>query len=145
MRALSGRLISSVVVAILLLDAGINIFAPSVIVPEMNAVQFPAYLAPALGLIMILCATLYAVPGTSFIGAILVTGFLGGAICTHFRVGEEFSAPQLIALALGVATWGGLYLRDGRIRDLVLRPERWDRGALEAVHERERRAADRVS
>jgi hypothetical protein len=53
------------------------------------------------------------------LGAILVTGFLGGAICTHFRLGELASPPQLICILLGLMTWGGLYFRDSRIRALL--------------------------
>ena len=68
---------------------------------------------------MLACAILYAIPRTAVLGAILTTGFLGGAICTHFRLGEIGSPPQLISLLLGVMTWGGLYLRDSRIRTLL--------------------------
>ncbi|MBS7544183.1 DoxX family protein [Ancylobacter oerskovii] len=121
MLPITGRLISAAVIAILVLDAGVNLLAPHLIRQEMAAVQFPANLAPVLGAIMLACAVLYALPATSFVGAILVTGFLGGAICLHLRAGEELSPPQLISLALGIATWAGLYFREPRLRDLVLR------------------------
>ena len=65
------------------------------------------------------CTILYAIPRTAMLGAILLTGFLGGAICTHFRLGEIGSPPQLICLALGILVWAGLYLRDTRVRDLL--------------------------
>jgi hypothetical protein len=68
---------------------------------------------------MLACAILYAIPATSVLGAILVTGFLGGAICAHVRIAELGSPPELISLLLGVMTWGGLYARDARIRAIL--------------------------
>lgn len=67
------------------------------------------------GPIILACAILYAIPATSVLGAILVTGFLGGAICAHVRIGELGSPPEIVSLLLGAMTWGGLYLRDSRI------------------------------
>ena len=66
-----------------------------------------------------MCAILYALPPTAILGAILVTGFLGGAICTHFRLGRMVSPPQIVSLVLGVMAWGGLYLRIGDLRNLL--------------------------
>jgi len=71
------------------------------------------------GPIILACAILYAIPATAILGAILVTGFLGGAICAHVRIGELGSQPELISLLLGAMTWGGLYLRDPRIRAIL--------------------------
>jgi hypothetical protein len=62
---------------------------------------------------------LYAIPATAVLGAILVTGFLGGAICAHVRIGELGSPPEIISLLLGPMTWGGLYARDPRIRAIL--------------------------
>ena len=59
------------------------------------------------------------IPATAVLGAILVTGFLGGAICAHVRIGELGSPPELISLLLGAMTWGGLYARDPRIRAIL--------------------------
>jgi hypothetical protein len=86
---------------------------------EMEATGFPQNLLLPVGLIMLGCAVIYAVPRTATFGAILVTGVLGGAICTHFRLGEIGSPPQLICLTLGVLTWGGLWLRDRRVRQIL--------------------------
>jgi hypothetical protein len=86
---------------------------------EMEASNFPMRLAPALGIVTLVCTILYAIPQTAVLGAILVTGFLGGAIATHFRLGEIGSPPQLICLLLGILTWAGLYLRDTRVRALL--------------------------
>jgi hypothetical protein len=76
-------------------------------------------LTHVVGPIILACAILYAIPGTAVLGAILVTGFLGGAICAHVRVGELGSRPELISLLLAALTWGGLYARNPRIRALL--------------------------
>ena len=115
----AGRALSALVVLILLADAAVQLLAPETMRSEMETTGFSLGLAPALGIIMLVCAVLYAIPRTVMLGAILVTGFLGGAICTHFRLGEFGSPPQLICLLLGVMTWGGLYLRDARVQTLL--------------------------
>lgn len=71
-------------------------------------------LAP-IGVVELLCALLYVIPQTSFLGAVLVTGYLGGAIATHVRVADAFAPP----LVLGVLAWAGLWLRDERLRQLL--------------------------
>ncbi|NLR95883.1 DoxX family protein [Rhizobium sp. P38BS-XIX] len=117
--AIVGWILSAIVFVALAADAAVDLFAPSLVGAEMNATGFPPGLTTLLGLIILVCAVLYAIPQTAVLGAILATGFLGGAICTHFRLGEVGSPPQLISLLLGVLAWGGLYLRDSRIRDLL--------------------------
>jgi hypothetical protein len=114
-----GRALSALVVLALLADAAVTLLAPGTMRVEMEATGFSPSLSPALGIIMLVCAVAYVIPRTAVIGAILVTGFLGGAICTHFRLGELGSPPQLICLLLGAMTWGGLYLRDARLRALL--------------------------
>ncbi|NTF41807.1 DoxX family protein [Rhizobium rhizogenes] len=117
--AVVGWVLSVIVILVLAADAAVDLFSPSLISAEMEATGFPTSLATLLGLIILVCAVLYAIPRTAVLGAILTTGFFGGAICTHFRLGEVGSPPQLISLVLGIMAWGGLYLRDRRIRDLL--------------------------
>ncbi len=119
MSKMIGWVLSLVVVIVLLLDAAVDLFAPSVLQAEMVAVQFPEHQAFTLGIVIAVCAVLYAVPATAALGAILITGFLGGAICTHFRVEQTLTAPQIVSVILGIATWGGLYLRDIRLQELI--------------------------
>lgn len=114
-----GRVFSGLVVVALLADGLVQLFAPGLTKAEMEASGFPASQALPLGIIIVTSAILYAIPRTAVLGAILVTGFLGGAICTHFRLGELGSPPQLICLLLGALTWGGLYLRETRLRELL--------------------------
>lgn len=115
----AGRILSALVVIILIADASVNLFAPQLIKAEMSASGFPVELAPVLALLMLLCAALYAYPRTSVLGAILVTGFFGGAICLHLRMGEIGSPPQLISLLIGVLAWLGLFLRDAKVRAVL--------------------------
>jgi hypothetical protein len=114
-----GRIASALVVIALLLDGAFQLLAPASITAMMQETGFDLALTPVLGSIMLGCALLYALPATRFLGAILVTGFLGGAICAHFRLGEMGSAPEIASALLGVLTWGGLYLRDPRLHPLL--------------------------
>lgn len=115
----AGRILSTLVVLILLADAAVNLFAPAMLKAEMDATGFAPSSAPILGIVMLVSAILYGMPRTSVLGAILITGFLGGAICTHFRLGEIGSPPQIICLVLGIMTWAGLYLRNPTLRQLL--------------------------
>lgn len=114
-----GWVLSAIVILALATDATVDLFAPSLVSAQMEETGFPAGLATPVGLIILVCVVLYAIPRTAVLGAILATGFFGGAICAHFRLGEIGSPPQLISLFLGVLTWGGLYLRDERVRRLL--------------------------
>src|SRR5579871_1182210 len=83
------------VVTLVLLAVGIKILmSPSARKAQFSATGFPDTAAAPLGLIALTCAALFAIPQTAVLGAILVTGFLGGAICTHFRLGTLASKPQ---------------------------------------------------
>lgn len=114
-----GRILSALVVIILLADAAVNLFAPQLLKAEMAASGFPTDLAPVLAILLFLCAATYAYPRTSVLGAILVTGFFGGAICLHLRMGEIGSPPQLVSLAIGLMAWAGLFLRDANVRAVL--------------------------
>jgi DoxX-like family len=115
----AGRIMSAFVVVALATDGAIQLFAPAQIARMLQETGFAMDLTRVVGPIILACAILYAIPATTVLGAILVTGFLGGAICAHIRIGELGSQPELISLLLGAMTWGGLYLRDSRIRALL--------------------------
>ena len=114
-----GRIMSALVVIALLADGAIQLFAPAQIASMLQETGFAMDLTRVVGPIILGCAILYAIPATAVLGAILVTGFLGGAICAHVRIGELGSPPEIISLLLGAMTWGGLYLRDPRIRAIL--------------------------
>ena len=115
----AGRIMSAFVVVALVADGTIQLFAPAQIANVLQETGFAMDLTRVVGPIILASAILYAIPATAVLGAILVTGFLGGAICAHVRIGEMGSPPELISVALGAMTWGGLYLRDPRIRALL--------------------------
>lgn len=114
-----GTLISALVIIVMFADAVAQILA----LPAMRATTersgFPFVLSPLLGTITMTCVILYATPRTAILGAILLTAFLGGAICMHLRLGEIGSPPQIVCIALGAMTWAGLWLRDGRVRAVL--------------------------
>ena len=115
----AGRMMSAFVVIALVADATIQLVAPAQMASMFQEVGFAMGLTRVVGPIILACAILYAMPATRVLGAILVTGFLGGAICAHVRIGELGSPPEIISLLLGAMTWGGLYARDPRIRAIL--------------------------
>ncbi len=115
----AGRIMSAFVVVALAADGAIQVFAPAQIASMLQETGFAMDLTRVVGPIILACAILYAIPATAVLGAILVTGFLGGAICAHVRMGELGSPPEIISLLLGAMTWGGLYLRDPRVRAVL--------------------------
>ncbi|HEY1926269.1 MAG TPA: DoxX family protein [Caulobacteraceae bacterium] len=114
-----GRIMSAFVVIALAADGAIQLFAPAQISSMLQETGFAMDLTRVVAPIILACAILYAIPATAVLGAILVTGFLGGAICAHVRMGELGSPPEIISLLLGAMTWGGLYARDPRVRALL--------------------------
>jgi hypothetical protein len=115
----TGRMMSALVVIALVADGTIQLFAPAQIGGVLQETGFAMDLTRVVGPIILACAVLYAIPATAVLGAILVTGFLGGAVCAHVRIGELGSPPELVSLLLGAMTWGGLYARDPRIRAVL--------------------------
>ena len=115
----TGRALSLLVVLALFGVAANMLLAKSSAHAQLAATGFPDSAGALIGVTAIVCAVIYAIPQTSVLGAILITGFLGGAICTHFRLGELGSPPQIISLVLGMLAWGGLYLRYPEVRGLL--------------------------
>ena len=115
----AGRIMSALVIVALVADGTIQLFAPAQLASMLQETGFAMDLTRIVGPIILFCAILYAIPTTAVLGAILVTGFLGGAICAHVRIGEVGSPPEIISLLLGAMTWGGLYLRNPRIRAIL--------------------------
>ena len=114
----AGRVASALVVAFLLFDGGIKAAMLEPAVEGSVQLGYPEATVFGIGLALIVSTALYAVPRTAFIGAILLTGYLGGAVATQVRVEDPWF---LFPAFFGVLVWGGLFLRDKRIRALVLR------------------------
>jgi hypothetical protein len=115
----TGRVMSAFVVIALVADGIIQLFVPAQIASMLQETGFAMDVTRVMGPIVLACAILYAIPATAVLGAILVTGYLGGAICAHVRIGELGSPPEIISLVLGALTWGGLYARNPRIRAIL--------------------------
>jgi len=118
---ITGRVMSGVVILFLLFDGAIKLLPLPVVTETMDKMGFGASdtLARSLGIITIVCTLLHSVPPTSILGAILLTGYLGGAIASHVRIGSPLFSHTLFGLYLGLMVWGGLYLRDGNLRALL--------------------------
>jgi hypothetical protein len=115
----AGYVISGLVVAFLLLDAGLKLMELDIVNQTMTELGYPTELSFGLGVLTLICTLLYAVPQTATLGAILLTGLLGGAIATHLRVGSPVFSHLLFGGYLGLMVWGGLFLRDARLRALI--------------------------
>ena len=119
-RAWVGWALSGLAVAFLLMDATMKLLALPVVLEASAPLGFPgANMARGLGTVLVICTLLYASPRTAVLGAILLTGYLGGAVATHVRVGSPLFSHVLFGVYLGVMLWSGLYLRDTRLRALL--------------------------
>jgi hypothetical protein len=110
-----GRVLSAVPALMLVFSAAMNLAHPPGLDEGFAHLELPISMATALGVLELACTAIYIVPKTSVLGAILLTGYLGGATLTHLRVGH----PYFITPLLGVLIWGGLYLRDPRLQTLL--------------------------
>ena len=118
----TGRIFSFLVVAQLLSSAWFRATHHSLAVTEIvSGYGYPESAIVPIVVAECVLVALYLIPPTSVLGAIVMTGYLGGAVAAHLRVGD--AARAAIPLAVGVLAWGGLYLRDGRLRELL--PIRW--------------------
>lgn len=116
----TGHLVSAPAALFLLIDGAMKLAAPAPVVEASADLGLGAGVLPGLGVLLLACLFVYLMPRTAALGAVLLTGYLGGAIATHVGVGLE---PVSLAfpLVLGALLWGGLYLRDARLRALVTR------------------------
>ena len=117
----AGRIMSALVIVFLVFDIVIKFVkpAPAPVVETFAHLGWPLSLAPVLGTILLVSTALYVIPNTSVLGAILLTGYLGGAVATHLRAGDPLFSHVLFPTYLGVLLWAGLYLREDRLRALI--------------------------
>lgn len=111
-----GRVISALMIVFMLFDAGIKILKLPAAVEGTLRLGYPASTVQPIGVIGLVCVLLYAIPRTSILGAILLTGYFGGATATQVRVQDAW---YIFPPVLGALTWVGLYLRDERLRTLI--------------------------
>ena len=116
-----GRVLSGLVIVFMLFDGAIKLVPWPIVTETMDRIGYGSSetLARILGVITIVCTVLYAIPPTSIVGAILLTGYLGGAMASHLRIGSPLFSHILFGFYLGLMVWGGLWLRDRSLRTLI--------------------------
>jgi len=114
----TGRVLSALVVLFMVFDGVIHILAPKPVVDAFAQLGYPLRLAVGLGILELACTALYVIPRTSVLGALLLTGYLGGAIASQVRI-EAGWFPVIFPVIVGALLWTGLALRDFRVRALV--------------------------
>jgi hypothetical protein len=119
----AGRVLTGLAVLFLVFDATIKLVGATEAVQGTVQLGWAAHHLPILGVIEIACLVLYLVPRTAPLGAVLWTGYFGGAIATHLRLDNPLLTHTLFPIYVAALVWGGLYLRDSRVRAL-LRPAR---------------------
>ena len=117
----AGRILSGLVIVFLMFDGVIKLVPWPIVTETMDRMGYGSSdaLMRGLGAITIVCTVLYAIPPTSILGAILLTGYLGGAIASHVRIDSPLFTHTLFGLYLGLMLWGGLWLRDRNLRALI--------------------------
>ncbi|HEX5033019.1 MAG TPA: DoxX family protein [bacterium] len=111
----TGRIISALIVPLFAMSAVMKLLPHPEAVKGMEHLQIPQSLLFPLGVVELICLVLYLIPKTAVLGAILLTGYLGGAILTHLRLSE----PILMPIGLGIVIWLGIYLREPRLRQVL--------------------------
>ncbi|MDP3660430.1 DoxX family protein [Phenylobacterium sp.] len=114
----TGRVLSAAFVLFMVMDIAIKLIGMKVVDDTMVQMGWPPELARGIGVMELIFVALYLFPRTSVLGAVLMTGVLGGAVATHVRIADPLFSHILFGVYLGLAMWGGLYLRDPRLRAL---------------------------
>ena len=118
-RRRTGAVMSGVAILFLLFDAVTKLMGTSQSIEASGQLGYPASLVPIIGIILVLCVIAYAIPSTSVLGAIFLTGYLGAAAAAQLRVGNPLLTHTLFPIYIGVLVWGGLLSREERLRALV--------------------------
>ena len=117
-RLWAGRLFSAAPALFLLVDGAMKLAKPAVVVETTVQLGYPESVITALGIVLLACTLTYLVPAPAILGAILLTGYLGGAVATHVRVGGG-TFPIVFPILIGALLWGGLVLRNPRLAALL--------------------------
>jgi hypothetical protein len=115
----TGRVLSGLVIAFMLFDSIIKLVQIQAVTDTFRQMGIPENLAVEIGIIGLVCTVLYAIPRTAVLGAILLTAMLGGGIASHLRIGSPLFSHVLFGVYLGLFAWGGLFLREPRLRALI--------------------------
>ena len=115
----AARIVGGLAVMFLVLDGVAKLLALPPVVEGTISLGYPASLVVAIGVVEIVCLAAYVVPRTSVLGALLLTGYLGGAVATHVRIGSPLFTHVLFPTYIALLVWGALFLRDPRVRALI--------------------------
>ena len=115
----SGQILSGLFGFLLLVDAAAKFAKPAPVVEGTIKLGYPESIIIPLGVVLTACTIIYLLPRTACLGAILLTGYLGGAVATHARVGDPLFSHTLFPIYIGLFLWLGLYLRNPRLRALI--------------------------
>ena len=114
----SARVMSALVVLFLLFDSALHLAKPPPVAEAFAKLGYPLSASVGIGLAELLCLAAYVIPQTAVLGGVLLTGLLGGAIATQVRAGNPAFEAYVFPTLLGVLLWGGVWLRDRRLRAL---------------------------
>jgi hypothetical protein len=112
----AGRVLSGLPVAFLMFDAALKFAHPAFVTEASERMGWPDHHTAILGVVLLAAVALYVIPRTAVLGAVLLTGYLGGAVAIHLRIDDPLLSHTLFPIYFGIMLWGGLYLRDGRVR-----------------------------
>jgi hypothetical protein len=115
----AGRIMSALAILFLVVDGAAKVVKLRPVAEGSAQLGYPESTVAGIGIVLLACTLLYGIPRTSILGAVLLTGYLGGAVATHVRVGDPLFSHILFPVYFGALVWGGLYLRDTRVRALV--------------------------
>lgn len=118
-RSITGRVLTALAALFLAVDTVVKLLRLAPAVEGTTALGYPASTVHWIGAIQLVCLVLYLIPRTSVLGAVLMTGYLGGAIATHVRIASPLLTHVLFPVYVAAVLWGGLYLREERLRELL--------------------------
>jgi len=118
-RSIAGYALTAFVALFLTFDTVLKVLQLAPAVQGTTELGYPASTVLTIGLIEFVCLALYLIPRTSVLGALVLTGYLGGAIATHVRIGSPLPTHTLFPIYVALMVWGGLYLRESRLRELL--------------------------
>jgi DoxX-like family len=118
-RLWTGRILSILTILFLLFDGVMKLVRPLPVTQAMTQLGFPPHLSIPIGIILLLCTALYAIPSTSVLGAVLLTGYLGGAVVSQLRIGAPLFGSTLFPIYFAVLMWAAIYLQEPRLRAFI--------------------------
>ena len=118
-RLWTGRILTTLAVAFIVLDGVMKLVKPPFVVKATLELGYPESSIVGIGVLLLVCTLIHLIPRTSILGAVLLTGYLGGAVASNVRIGNPLFSHVLFPVYVAVMVWAGLYLRDTRLRTLI--------------------------